>query len=166
MPRTRSRGPEGESLTIWGEWVDTLAAILHTNYKEIAAHTDAPRMHPSTISRLTRKPDGPTRESVRRIWDALYRIAEERDQHMGNGKHRYTDMMHYLMRAAFFNAGNEVTDEQHESSELRLRATQVFLDILQDNDLKDQIIVLLEEQIKVLTQDTKRLENEIKQLRP
>lgn len=156
MPRSRSRGPEGETLNIWGEWVDTIAAILHTNYKEIAAHTE-PRMHSTTISRLARKPEGPTPESVPRIWNALYAIAEKRDLHMGSRKHRYTDMMHYLLRAAFFNAGNEVTDEQRESSELRLRATQVFLDVLQDNDLKDQVISLLEEQIKTLTQDIKQL---------
>ncbi len=157
MSRTRRRGPTGEKLTIFGEWVDTLIAILRSNYKEVAAYTDEPRMDPSTISRLARKPGGPTPESVPRIWKALYRIAEERDKDMDGRKRRYTDMLSHITRDGFYNSGGIVSEFQRDLSVTRLRILQVYLDMIQENSEKDEIIRLLEEQVILLSQEIKRL---------
>ncbi len=157
MARRRKRGPDEGRLNLFGEWLNTLAAILHTDYGEIVAHTNEPRMNVSTLSRITRRRTRPPEGNVQRVWDALYRIAQIRDEDMGSRQHPYTAFLNIMTRSAFYNAGSEVTEDQRELSEVRLRGTQVMLDLLQDIDEKDQIIALLEEQIKQLSQDVKRL---------
>lgn len=154
MARSRIRGPDEENLTEFGEWVNTLCTILHSDYHEVGRYASPPMSH-SLISRAARNQNGPSRNSVARIWDALYRIAEERDT---RGEHLLYLFNHFV-RDAFYNAGGRESSDQREQAMLRLQAIRVYRDLAVQNDQQVQVIDLLEEEITLLRQ-------QIKQLRP
>lgn len=150
------RKRQKENLNLFGEWLETLAAILKVHWADIARRSG---IKEATISCNARSPDNqPWPKTVRAMWSTIQEMAQERGI-----------VFPPSVEQGFTNAANRATETQKDVSGTILRIIRDQYDMaglanLRSGDISTIILEAYQRNVDEIHAELKRKEERIAEL--